>query len=165
MDPQQDCPSKADWLQILKACLPGLSPCDSAQHLDSCCHCQAVVEELTEGSRTWLPIAAELRQPVSHLPRACRRALEEVQEHPFSATPQPSDAGFPHECAAREVGGDLKGPNMTPCIHIERMLHRSSIAVAGESAAGYALVKLIPSGLFTCCGVRTGRCTPASRRT
>jgi Ca-activated chloride channel homolog len=31
-------------------------------------------------------------------------------------------------------------------IHIERMMHRSSIAVAGESAASYALVKLIPSG-------------------
>ena len=32
-------------------------------------------------------------------------------------------------------------------IHVERMMHRSSIAVAGESAASYALVKLIPSGL------------------
>jgi Ca-activated chloride channel family protein len=31
-------------------------------------------------------------------------------------------------------------------IHIERMMHRSSIAVAGESAASYALVKLIPAG-------------------
>jgi len=31
-------------------------------------------------------------------------------------------------------------------IHIERMMHRSSIAIAGESAASYALVKLIPSG-------------------
>jgi Ca-activated chloride channel family protein len=31
-------------------------------------------------------------------------------------------------------------------IHIERMMYRSSIAVAGESAASYALVKLIPSG-------------------
>jgi Ca-activated chloride channel homolog len=31
-------------------------------------------------------------------------------------------------------------------IHIERMMYRSSIAVQGESAASYALVKLIPSG-------------------
>ena len=31
-------------------------------------------------------------------------------------------------------------------IHIERMMHRNSIAVAGESAASYALVKLIPTG-------------------
>src|SRR6516164_4918284 len=31
-------------------------------------------------------------------------------------------------------------------IHIERMMYRSSIAVAGESAASYALVKLIPAG-------------------
>jgi len=31
-------------------------------------------------------------------------------------------------------------------IHIERMMHRSSIAVQGESAASYALLKLIPTG-------------------
>jgi Ca-activated chloride channel family protein len=30
-------------------------------------------------------------------------------------------------------------------IHIERMMHRSSISVTGESAASYALLKLIPS--------------------
>jgi Ca-activated chloride channel family protein len=33
-----------------------------------------------------------------------------------------------------------------PKIHIERMMYRSSIAVAGESSASYALVKLIPTG-------------------
>src|SRR5215469_16821931 len=31
-------------------------------------------------------------------------------------------------------------------IHIERMMHRKSIAVPGETAASYALIKLIPSG-------------------
>ena len=31
-------------------------------------------------------------------------------------------------------------------IQVERMMHRSSIAVAGESAASYALIKLLPSG-------------------
>ncbi|MCI0640055.1 MAG: VWA domain-containing protein [Gemmataceae bacterium] len=36
---------------------------------------------------------------------------------------------------------------MTAKIHIERMMHRNSIAVTGESAASYALIKLIPSGL------------------
>jgi Ca-activated chloride channel family protein len=36
---------------------------------------------------------------------------------------------------------------MAAKIHVERMMHRSSIAVPGESAASYALVKLIPSGL------------------
>jgi Ca-activated chloride channel family protein len=36
---------------------------------------------------------------------------------------------------------------MTAKIHIERMMHRNSIAVVGESAASYALIKLIPSGL------------------
>src|SRR3974377_1642050 len=30
-------------------------------------------------------------------------------------------------------------------IHIERMMYRNSIAVPGESAASYALIKLIPS--------------------
>src|SRR2546430_11647821 len=37
-------------------------------------------------------------------------------------------------------------PSQTAKIHIERMMYRSSIAVAGESAASYALIKLIPSG-------------------
>ena len=36
---------------------------------------------------------------------------------------------------------------MTAKIHVERMMHRNSIAVSGESAASYALIKLIPSGL------------------
>src|SRR5262245_11390785 len=35
---------------------------------------------------------------------------------------------------------------MTAKIHIERMMHRNSIAVTGESAASYALIKLIPAG-------------------
>src|SRR5262245_48997845 len=34
---------------------------------------------------------------------------------------------------------------MTAKIHIERMMHRNSIAVTGESAASYALIKLIPA--------------------
>jgi Ca-activated chloride channel family protein len=36
---------------------------------------------------------------------------------------------------------------MTAKIHVERMMHRNSIAVAGETAASYALLKLIPTGL------------------
>jgi Ca-activated chloride channel family protein len=35
---------------------------------------------------------------------------------------------------------------MSAKIHIERMMHRSSIAITGESAASYALLKLIPAG-------------------
>src|SRR3989442_1510973 len=31
-------------------------------------------------------------------------------------------------------------------MHVERMMYRNSVAVAGESAASYALVKLIPTG-------------------
>jgi Ca-activated chloride channel family protein len=34
-----------------------------------------------------------------------------------------------------------------PKLHLERMMYRNSIAVAGESAASYALLKLIPAGL------------------
>lgn len=33
-----------------------------------------------------------------------------------------------------------------PKLHVERMMYRNSIAVAGDSAASYALVKVIPSG-------------------
>ena len=35
---------------------------------------------------------------------------------------------------------------MAAKLHVERMMHRNSIAVPGESAASYALIKLIPSG-------------------
>jgi Ca-activated chloride channel homolog len=35
---------------------------------------------------------------------------------------------------------------MTAKIHIERMMHRNSIAVQGDTAATYALIKLIPTG-------------------
>jgi Ca-activated chloride channel family protein len=44
----------------------------------------------------------------------------------------------------------MTSPSQAPSqakIHIERMMYRSSIAVPGESAASYALVKLIPSGV------------------
>lgn len=41
---------------------------------------------------------------------------------------------------------------MTACIHVERMMHRSSVAVTGESAPVYALLKLIPSGLGSAAG-------------
>ena len=37
-------------------------------------------------------------------------------------------------------------PSTQAKIHIERMMYRSSIAMAGESAASYALIKLIPAG-------------------
>src|SRR3954470_17800364 len=32
-------------------------------------------------------------------------------------------------------------------LHVERMMHRNSLAVAGDTAASYALLKLIPTGL------------------
>ena len=45
---------------------------------------------------------------------------------------------------------------MAAKIHVERMMHRNSIAVAGESAASYALIKLIPTGLGTGSGKPMG---------
>jgi Ca-activated chloride channel homolog len=36
---------------------------------------------------------------------------------------------------------------MAAKLHVERMMHRNSIAVAGDTAASYALIKLIPTGL------------------
>jgi len=38
---------------------------------------------------------------------------------------------------------------MSAKIHIERMMYRSSVSVSGDSAASYALVKLIPAGEST----------------
>jgi Ca-activated chloride channel family protein len=35
---------------------------------------------------------------------------------------------------------------MSAKIHVERMMHRNSIAVPGDTAASYALIKLIPTG-------------------
>jgi Ca-activated chloride channel family protein len=45
--------------------------------------------------------------------------------------------------------GSVKPPEVTKMparIHIERMMYRNSVSVPGESAASYALVKLIPAG-------------------
>src|SRR5438105_4478427 len=119
MEPQQGCPSREQWEDILES----LAPEGTIRHLDGCPHCQAVVERLTAGDRAWLDIAEELRRPAPSLPPACRRALEA--------------RGNP----------ERRSPRMTACLHVERMMHRSSIAVSGESAAGYTLVKLIPAGL------------------
>ncbi len=40
----------------------------------------------------------------------------------------------------------MTSPSTQVKIHVERMMYRSSIAVPGESAASYALIKLIPAG-------------------
>jgi Ca-activated chloride channel homolog len=95
------------------------------------CPSETVWQELLQGgspdaggTRSWLDIAAVLHRPVPPVPTACRRALENVKNYPPSMR-----------------------PNMTARIHIERMMHRGSIAVSGESTAAYALLKLVPSGL------------------
>ncbi|MFO0926070.1 MAG: VWA domain-containing protein [Gemmataceae bacterium] len=40
----------------------------------------------------------------------------------------------------------MKPTPSQPKIHIERMMYRNSVAVVGDSAASYALIKLIPAG-------------------
>ena len=123
---EERCPSKAAWRAILAGQAPVVLT-DVDSHLDRCPRCQAVVEELTGGGRTWLGIADELRRSVPPLPTVCRQVLA--------------------ECANQSAPQKGKGASMTACIHVERMMHRNSIAVAGESAACYTLVKLIPAGL------------------
>src|SRR5262245_48905208 len=123
----QVCPPRAVWHQFLEGRAPDAIANDCALHLDGCRPCQAVVEELTGGNRTWLNIADELRQETPALPAVCQRAIEELKK----AAPAPQ----------------VQRPRMTARIHIERMMHRNSIAVPGESAAAYTLLKLIPSGL------------------
>jgi Ca-activated chloride channel family protein len=115
------------WQQFLEGKAPDAIAGDWALHLEGCRACQTIVEELTGGNRTWLHIADELRQETPAVPAVCRRAIEEFKRGALA--PQ------------------AKRPRMTACIHIERMMHRSSIAVPGESAAAYTLLKLIPSGL------------------
>src|SRR5947209_1277489 len=50
------------------------------------------------------------------------------------------------DSSSRASKQDTMTPAASPKIHIERMMYRSSIAVAGETSASYALVKLIPAG-------------------
>src|SRR5262245_49588120 len=139
MHPPQACPSRATWQQLLEGGLPDLSAGDCTRHLEACRHCQAVVEGLTGGNRTWLDIAAELRQPAPHLPPACRRVMEQAGGHAFDSPRRPVAGGD------RSIPEPSR-PTMTACIHVERMSHRSSIAVSGESGTSYTLIKLIPSG-------------------
>lgn len=149
MDPQSECPSRAVWQQLVSREWSGPFPGNCALHLDYCGRCQAIVERLTGGTRTWLEVAAELRQPAPPLPPAYQRALENLQQHGPALTPLQADAEFPHAGVPRgpQNHTEWEKPRMTACIHIERMMHRSSIAVPGESAAGYTLLKLIPTGL------------------
>jgi Ca-activated chloride channel family protein len=125
MDSLQECPSRAEWQEILEGRFPDASADDCTRHLESCGRCQAVVEGLTGSNRTWLNIVAGLRQPPAELPAAGLRALEKI----------------------RSNSAPGRRPAMTPRIYLERMMHRTSIAVADESAVAYTLVKLIPSGL------------------
>src|SRR5258708_12940362 len=89
--------------------------------------------------------------PLQVIPRRGKKRL-------FSRSRRPRSASAPCSHPASDFPRTIPRPKacrrrttMTPTpsqprIHIERMMHRSSIAVAGDSAASYALVKLIPAG-------------------
>src|SRR5579884_2844031 len=126
MEPRPACPAPDVWRQIVEGRLSDAAG-DHSRHLEGCRSCQAVVDGLTGGGRTWLNIAAELRRPPPPLPPAVRDALGKAR----ASGPQPTPTR----------------PIMAPRIHIERMPHRGSIAVADEGAPAYVLLKLIPSGL------------------
>lgn len=126
MAPQQTCPSRAEWQEFLDGQRSGAFPGDCSNHLESCPPCQKLLDELTGGDRAWERIAGELRRQAPFLPPAYWQAL----------------AALP-----KRVPSLIRSPNMTACIHIERMPHRNSMAVAGESAVSYVLLKLIPTGL------------------
>jgi Ca-activated chloride channel family protein len=49
------------------------------------------------------------------------------------------------EAYGTEVPSFTRGNEMTAKIHIERMMHRNVLAVTSETAASYALIKLIPA--------------------
>lgn len=127
------CPSASAWRAMLAEDSRPIPPAAEA-HLEGCPHCQAVVEEISGGGHTWLAIADDLRRHAPLLPTVCREVLADCVK---PTTPTSNEAPMP------------------PCIHVERMMHRQSMAVLGDSAACYTLVKLIPGGLGN--GVRALR--------
>lgn len=133
MDSLGSCPSAATWRQLLESEASSSVFDECNQHLESCSNCRILIEQLTDGNRDWSDIAAELRQPASALPPAYWRALDQLH------------VGFAHSQDLSSDGCESRS-TMKACIHVERMMHRNSIAVTGDSAAAYALVKLIPSG-------------------
>lgn len=86
----------------------------------------------------------------------CAGVLEKLNTYPVQQKrslaghpPQAVGADSPRYRASRIQGYQATIMTPTPTqakIHIERMMYRSSVAVAGETAASYALIKLIPSG-------------------
>ena len=139
MDSQQSCPPTAVWQEILEANWLGEFPADLGRHLDSCCHCQTVVEALMDQDRAWLDIAAGLRRPDAPLPEACQQVLNDLLCGPIGHGTISENVNHSHE----------RKTKMPACIHIERMMHRASVAVTDDTAAAYTLVKLIPTGQLT----------------
>jgi DNA-directed RNA polymerase subunit M/transcription elongation factor TFIIS len=65
------CPARESWLAHLKGSLPGtLRTSNLADHLETCSRCQATVEDLCEGSKTWVEVTSGWRQLGLELPPA-----------------------------------------------------------------------------------------------
>ena len=97
----------------------------------------------------WEDIAEALRKPVLPVPAVCRQAMKQLVEAAKVKTGSLDSEQVQSVRTDSTTISPIERPNMTACIHIERMMHRNSIAVTGESASSYALLKLIPTGLET----------------
>src|SRR5579871_5235836 len=79
-------------------------------------------------------------------PLTCGRAPRRDRDDDVAGAPAltPSDWGVAFRVSS-SVSHFKEGPGRIMAkINIERMMHRNSIAVLGETAASYCLVKLIP---------------------
>jgi hypothetical protein len=80
MTSQLTCPPRSTWQRILEEGFPDFSVGDLSAHLDGCLACQAAVESLMGGQRSWLAIAAELRQELPPASPVCQRMLDDLKE-------------------------------------------------------------------------------------
>jgi hypothetical protein len=76
------CPPRSVWLRIVEEGFAESAMGDLGAHLDGCSVCQAAVESLTAGVRSYRAISAELRQELPPAPPVCQRILEDLKENP-----------------------------------------------------------------------------------
>ncbi|MBL8797610.1 MAG: VWA domain-containing protein [Planctomycetia bacterium] len=86
-----------------------------------------------------IPMAMPVDEPVAAAPPPPAPRPAAAAPAPAARAPAPAPAAPAAPAAPRPMGKSGR-------INIERMTHRNSIQVMGESAATYALIKLIPSG-------------------
>jgi Ca-activated chloride channel family protein len=91
--------------------------------------------------------APPMAAPVASAPAARPAAAPPPPARPAPAAPAPSArAPAPAAAPAAPAAAPGRPAGKSGRINIERMMHRNSIQVMGETAATYALLKLIPSG-------------------